>query len=99
MPYYWIPLCQAVISERKVKKQKRETHQDRICNLHKQQVFIRERIPERDPQPSEKHSERGKTMPLLQAGVFKHLVSQKGRLEGDALGKRMGRRMGGGAGH
>jgi hypothetical protein len=29
--------------ERKVKSQKRETHQERICNFHKQQVVIRER--------------------------------------------------------
>jgi hypothetical protein len=40
-------------SERKVKKLKRETHQERICALHKQQVFIRERRPEGDPRPSE----------------------------------------------
>jgi hypothetical protein len=37
----------------KVKKLKRETHQERMCNLHKQQVFIRERRSERAPQPSE----------------------------------------------
>jgi hypothetical protein len=40
-------------NERKVKKPERETYQKRTCNLHKQQVFIRERRPERDPQPSE----------------------------------------------
>jgi hypothetical protein len=40
------------VSERKVKKLKIETHQERICNLHKQQVFIMERRPERDPWPS-----------------------------------------------
>jgi hypothetical protein len=36
-----------------VKKLKRETHQERICDLYKQQVFIRERRPEKDPWPSE----------------------------------------------
>jgi hypothetical protein len=40
-------------SEKKVRKLKRETHHERICDLHKQQVFIRERRLERDPGPSE----------------------------------------------
>jgi hypothetical protein len=75
-------------NERKVKKPERETYQKRTCNLHKQQVFIRERRPERDPQPSELHSERGKDMLLLQAGVFKHPVVGKGRLEGDGHQKK-----------
>jgi hypothetical protein len=42
-----------VWTERKVKKLKRETHRERICDFHKQQVFIRERRPERAPRPSE----------------------------------------------
>jgi hypothetical protein len=40
-----------MIGERKMKKQERE--QERICDLYEQQVFIRERRPERDPRPSE----------------------------------------------
>jgi hypothetical protein len=36
-----------------MKKQGRKRDQERICNLYNQQVFIRERRPERDPRPSE----------------------------------------------
>jgi hypothetical protein len=64
-----------------MKKQERDG--ERICNLCKQQVFIRERRPERDPRPSEQHSERVERLPVLQAGVFKHPVVGRGRLEGD----------------
>jgi hypothetical protein len=60
-------------------RRKRETEKD--CNLCKQQVFIRERRPERDPRPSEQHSERGERMPVLQAGVFRHPIVGTGRLE------------------
>jgi hypothetical protein len=42
-----------VPNERKVKKLIRGTYRERICDLQKQQFFIRERRPERDPPPSE----------------------------------------------
>jgi hypothetical protein len=37
----------------KEREREREREQERICNLYKQQVFIMERRPERDPRPSE----------------------------------------------
>jgi hypothetical protein len=40
-------------NERKMKKQERGKDQEIICVLGKQQVFIRERKPERGPWPSE----------------------------------------------
>jgi hypothetical protein len=44
-------------NERKMKSRERERERERerqrICDLCKQQVFIRERRPERYPQPSE----------------------------------------------
>jgi hypothetical protein len=70
-----------MFQEKKVKKLKKETYWERICDLHKQQVFIRERRPERDPRPSEEHSKRDDSMPFLQAGDFKHPVVGKGSLE------------------
>jgi hypothetical protein len=54
----------------------------RICDLHKQQVFTRERRPERDTQPSESHSEKEESTPFLQAGDFKHPVVGKRQVGG-----------------
>jgi hypothetical protein len=58
-----------VYIERKMKKREREkereTEKESATYLYKQQVFIRERRPERDPRPSEWHSERGRGMSLL----------------------------------
>jgi hypothetical protein len=36
-----------------VRERERERERERICDLYKQQVFIRERRPERAPRPSE----------------------------------------------
>jgi hypothetical protein len=68
-------------------RSKRKRDRERICDLYKQQAFIRERKPERDPQPLELHSERGESTPVLQAGVFKHPVVGKGGWRGWALEK------------
>jgi hypothetical protein len=39
--------------DRERERERKERDRERICNLCKQQVFIRERRPERDPWPSE----------------------------------------------
>jgi hypothetical protein len=36
-----------------VREKEKERDQEKICDLYKQQVFIRERRPDRDPQSSE----------------------------------------------
>jgi hypothetical protein len=50
-PALWLRVEE--VCERKMKKQERERDRERICDLCKQQVFIRERRPEKDPWPSE----------------------------------------------
>jgi hypothetical protein len=66
-----------------MKRGEREREREREEERPRKNLFIRERRPERDPRPSEKHSERGESTPVLQADIFKHPVVGKGRWEGD----------------
>jgi hypothetical protein len=64
------------------RERERERDLEIICDLCKQQVFIRERRPDRVPR-HQSNTQREPEHTSLTGWGFKHPVEGKGRLEGD----------------
>jgi hypothetical protein len=80
------------------RERERERDQERICYLYKQQIFIRERRPERDPQ-HQSNTRRGARAASLTGWVLKHPVVGKGGWRGMGIRKMTAKGEGEGAGH